>query len=40
MHEGVQGINRLNHTLVDDLRVGMPLLPQDLNLDIHQISLA
>jgi hypothetical protein len=32
VHERVQRVHRLNHALVDDLRVGVPLLPQDLNL--------
>lgn len=32
MHKGIQGINRLNHTFINDLRVRVTLLPQYLNL--------
>jgi hypothetical protein len=32
VHEGVQRVHRLDHALVDDLRVGVPLLSQNFNL--------
>lgn len=37
MHEGVERINSLDHTLIYNLRVGVPLLPQNLNLQTNPV---